>query len=238
MVNDQANAADLKFNTQEFAPFNYSENKKVGGPAADIIRRICTDIKASCTMTSLPWRRAQDEVKSGKANALFVIGWNQERANWLHFSPPILNTEYGFFINTQAMSGVGKVEDFDGKKIGTFGPSNTSRSLDKLSESLLRNIRIDMTPDDVAAFKKLGSNRLDAVYSNREAGRAIIRNHKIENMDYAVTHKKLKYYIGFSKQYTNEALVNQFNEQFIKLHQQGVIQNILDPYKMEASELD
>ena len=49
-------------------------------------------------MRLLPWRRAQQEVEDGKAQGMFVIGWNAERAEWLHFSPALVNTEYGFFV--------------------------------------------------------------------------------------------------------------------------------------------
>jgi polar amino acid transport system substrate-binding protein len=90
--------AELKLNTQDFAPFNYEVKGVVSGPAADIIRKICSEMKIDCSMHLLPWRRAQDEVANGTAQGLFVIGWNEERAKTLYFSPPILNTEYGFLV--------------------------------------------------------------------------------------------------------------------------------------------
>jgi hypothetical protein len=43
-----ARGAELKFNTQDFAPFNYEIGGVVSGPGADIIRRICSDIKIDC----------------------------------------------------------------------------------------------------------------------------------------------------------------------------------------------
>jgi hypothetical protein len=39
------NGAELKFNTQDFAPFNYEVGGGVSGPAADIIRKICSEMK-------------------------------------------------------------------------------------------------------------------------------------------------------------------------------------------------
>ncbi len=231
-------ANKLIFNTQEFAPFNYTENGKVAGPAAEIIRKICTDITASCEIKSLPWRRAQHDVKEGTANALFVIGWNQERSTWLDFSPPLLNTEYGFFVNTSNTKPFNTIADFDGLKVGVFGPSNTSKSLNNLSVSDLKNIVIDMTADDISAFKKLEVNRVGTVYSNREVGKAMIDEHKLSGLKYALSHRKLKYYIGFSKQYAPTELVTRFNSRFMELHSQGVIQSILDKYNMVASELD
>src|SRR5688500_10945876 len=93
-----ASGAELKFNTQNFEPFNYEVGGVVSGPAADIIRKVCAAMKIGCTLNLLPWRRAQEEVKNGTAHGMFVIGWNEERAKWLHFSLPLMNTEYGFFV--------------------------------------------------------------------------------------------------------------------------------------------
>jgi polar amino acid transport system substrate-binding protein len=66
--------AELKLNTQDFAPFNYEVKGVVSGPAADIIRKICSEMKIDCSMHLLPWRRAQDEAANGTAQGLFVIG--------------------------------------------------------------------------------------------------------------------------------------------------------------------
>jgi polar amino acid transport system substrate-binding protein len=74
-----AGGAELKFNTQDFAPYNYEVGGSVSGPAADIIGRICSEAKIDCSTHLLPWRRAQDEVANGTAHGLFVIGWNEER---------------------------------------------------------------------------------------------------------------------------------------------------------------
>src|SRR5712691_9227977 len=93
-----AAVTQLTFNTQDFAPFNYEVNGVVSGPAADVIRKVCAEMKIDCPMTLLPWRRAQQEVEEGKINGMFVIGWNAERAKSLYFSPPLLETEYGFFV--------------------------------------------------------------------------------------------------------------------------------------------
>jgi hypothetical protein len=125
-------ASELIFNTQDFAPFNYEVNGVVSGPAADVIRRVCTDMKIDCPMRLLPWRRAQQEVVEGKAHAMFVIGWNAERAKWLSFSPPLLNTEYGFFVRDDNPLKFTQNSDVKGDIVGVFGPWNTATSLKKI----------------------------------------------------------------------------------------------------------
>ena len=85
-----AHSTELKFNTQDFAPFSYARDGVVSGPAADIIRAVCSDMQITCSFKLLPWSRAQQEVQEGIAHGMFVIGWNEERAKWLYFSPPHL----------------------------------------------------------------------------------------------------------------------------------------------------
>ena len=75
-----ASSQELKFNTQDFAPFNYEIDGVVSGPAGDIIRRVCAEMKIKCTFDLFPWTCAQAKVRKGQANAMFVISWNEKRA--------------------------------------------------------------------------------------------------------------------------------------------------------------
>jgi polar amino acid transport system substrate-binding protein len=232
-----ADANEIIFNTQEFAPFNYSTDGVAAGPVADIIRRICSDAKMSCPMRVLPWRRAQQEVAEGKAHALFSIGWNAERAKTLHFSPPLLNTEYGFFVRDDNTLKFTQNADVKGYTVGVFGPSNTSTALEKIKADV-GDLTIDMTPDDESAFRKASLGRVRAVFSNRDVGYDLIKKLGIANLRYTGRQQSLKYYVGFSQQFTDKKLVDQFNTTFRTLHKQGVIQEILGRYRMDAATLE
>ncbi|HXH84822.1 MAG TPA: transporter substrate-binding domain-containing protein [Candidatus Tectomicrobia bacterium] len=232
-----AAGAQLILNTQDFAPFSYEVNGAVAGPAADIIRRVCAEAKLECTMRLLPWRRAQQEVEEGKAHGMFVIGWNAARAKWLHFSPPLLGTEYGFFVRTDHPLVFRQNADVKGFTVGVYGPSNTATALEKIKAEI-QDLTIDMTPDDEAAFKKLSLGRVDAVYSNRDVGLDLLRRLGITNVRYAGRQQSLKYFIGFSQKSTDRQLVDRFNASFRELHRQGVIQEILGRYRMDAVALE
>ena len=229
--------AELKFNTQDFAPFNYEVGGVVSGPAADIIRKICSELKFECSLHLLPWRRAQDEVANGIAHGLFVIGWNEERAKSLYFSPPILNTEYGFFVRNDNPLKFKQNADVKGYTVGVFGPSNTATALEKIKAEI-KELTIDMTPDDEAAFKKLSLGRVDAVFSNRDVGYDFMRSLNLKNIRYSGRQQSLKYYIGFSQKFTEKKLVDQFNATFRDLRKRGVIQQILAKYKMDPAQLE
>lgn len=230
-----ASGAELKFTTQDFAPFSYEIDGIVSGPIVEIITEVCKDMKTDCSFKLLPWARAQKEVKDGEANGMFVIGWNKERGEWLYFSPPILKTEYCFFVRDNNPLKFKQVSDIKGYTVGVYGPSNTSVSLDKIKAEV-GDMEIDIRPNDESGFKKLSLGRVDAVYSNRDVGYALIKKLGLKNIRYAGQHTQQTYFIGFSQQYTDKKVVDQFNASFLDLHKQGKIQNILKQYYLEPIE--
>ena len=243
IVSTQTWSQELKFTTQDFPPFSYRINGAVSGPAVDIIRRVCTEMNAQCSFRLLPWARAQKEVRNGDANGMFVIGWNERRAEWVHFSPPIMKTEYGFFVNSDNALKYTDPSNIEGYKVGVYGPSNTSNSVDRLrarmAEDGLDAIVIDMRPDDESGFKKLAAGRLDAVFSNRDVGLALIA--KLGLMDkirYSGPQRTLNYYVGFSMAHNEQDVLQAFDAAYRKLHKSGEVKEILDKHSMEVAELD
>lgn len=231
-----ATAEALKFVTQDFAPFSYQVDNVVSGPAADIIREICSAMEMECSLRSYSWNRAQKMVKDGKAHGMFVIGWTHKRAEWLYFTPPLMRAEYGFFVRNENLLQFKSPADIKGYTIGVYGPSNTSRCLEEIT-SKTENITTDLRPDDESGFRKLSRGRIDAVYSNRSVGYALLKKMGIGNIRYAGAHKQLNYYIGFSQAFTDRKLVDRFNAKFLELHKQGVIGRILERYHMDPADM-
>lgn len=168
---------------------------------------------------------------------MFIIGWTEERSRWLHFSPPILNTEYGVFVRTDNPLEFKNPVDIKGYTIGVYGPSSTSVSLDSIRNEI-GDLKIDLRPDDESGFVKLSQGRVDAVYSNKDVGYALIKKLGLTNIRYAGRSKKIKYYIGFSQQYTDRDLVERFNTTYRDLHKNGTIPEILKKYALEQGETE
>ncbi|MCP4022583.1 MAG: amino acid ABC transporter substrate-binding protein [Desulfobacteraceae bacterium] len=232
-----ASAQSLVFNTQDFPPFSYKIKDRVCGPAVQIIEKVCEKIGVGCVFRLLPWRRAQQEVKEGTAHAMFVIGWNKARDEWLYFSPPIMQTEYGVFVNNSNPLEFRDIFDIKGYTVGVYGPSNTSRSLEKI-KAKVGNITIDLQPDDESGFRKLDISRINAVFSNKDVGYAMIKKMKLNNLRYAGTYKSLNYYIGFSKQFNDKNQVTLFNAAFMELYRNGTIKKILSEHRMQIAVIE
>jgi len=237
MNNTSLFAINLSFTTQNLEPFSYLSDTGPAGPSVDIARTICDEMNANCIIDLYPWRRAYYEVKRSRANGIFFIGKNTERESWLVFSPPIVQTEYGFFVDKNNPLVYTNPNDIEGYIVGVFGPSNTSASLHEIQIDMT-NFYIDMEDNDEAGFRKLSVQRVNAVYSNRDVGYSLINKLSLSNIRYAGAHCKLFYYFAFNSNYTPNKWIQQFNDSYKKLYHSGIIHQILKKYHMKPAPLN
>jgi polar amino acid transport system substrate-binding protein len=240
---DSARANDiLRFVTLEFEPFIYGEDQQVAGPGRDVVAEVCRTADIACTFDIYPWRRAQELIRSGDADGMMVIGRNPGREEWLRFSPPLFRTEYGFFFGTGNTEDFNDISQLAGYRVGVFAPSNTATQLENIRIEMLKRdlapIEIDAHPDDSAGLRKLAVGRVDAVYSNRDRGRGIIRTEDLEDqIRYAGAHQEILYYAGITKDYPRQEVVDAFFTAWRGLFQSGKAQKIILNYRLEPAKV-
>ncbi|WP_028862052.1 substrate-binding periplasmic protein [Psychromonas aquimarina] len=221
----------LTFVTQHFAPFSYEIGHKPAGPAVEVVNAACDQANIKCEIYVLDWPKAQSRVYSGLTDGLFLIGRNSQREKLLHFSAPVMKSEYGFFVKGDKRSSFSYESDIDGLRIGVYGPSNTAKSLMGLNKS--NRFTVVMFPHDEFSFLELAAGKLDAVYSNRIVGQALIYKLGLSNIKYTSTHKSINYYIGLSKQFTDEKTAVRFIKAVSEIKNKGYINKILSKYTMD-----
>lgn len=232
-----ASAGELKFNTQDFPPFSYLANGQVAGPAVEVVKAVCKEARLECRFELLPWIRAQKEIEAGEAHGLFLIGWSEERAKQLHFSPPVVASAYGVFAHADDPLRYLKPADLAGYTVGVFGPSATSRSLERLRDQVvaqkLKPVVIEMRPDDESGFQKLEGKRVQAVYSNQHVGEAMVAKLGLKQVRYVGAAEPVRYHIGLSRKAVDAASAERFDQAFRKLHHEGVIGKLLAAHRMQ-----
>lgn len=224
--------------THHFPPYSSCEGKLVTASfIKDIIDQACRVGELSCVLECFPNRRSKAMLKSGLAHGNYPLGWNKDREKWLHWSPKINSSEYGFFINNK--KSYKTIEDFIGKTIGVFGPSNTHKTLlniqKELSETQGKTFTISVQPSSTGInMRKLSVDRLDGVFINRFIGDLQLQKLGITNIDYSFPVKKLNYYIGFSKENKGEKkiLIDKFNQSLELMHKNKSIKDIVKKHKL------
>ncbi|WP_245590903.1 substrate-binding periplasmic protein [Nitratidesulfovibrio termitidis] len=232
-------ASGLAFVTQQYPPFNYLERdegtERVAGPVAEIIAMACERMGVGCTFRLLPWARALQEVRNGTADGIFTIGLVPERQQWLHFCPPLLRAEYGFFVRMENPLRYVTPRDVSGYRVGVYGPSLTADILEQLARQV--PMTVDVAPEIDAGFLKLAQGRIDAVFSNRENGLATIALLRIANLRYAGWHNRVDYTVAFSRQ-TAPEVVQAFEAALLALHREGELQRCLARYGLQSTYPD
>lgn len=232
-------------NTQNFEPFHYElPNVGVRGFVADAIKSICAEAGFNCIVkVYADWGEAQEEVRQGRAHGLFVIGWNDERKAYLYPSDPLLATEYGLFVKAkdggseEQPADLKRFVDYD--RIIAYGPSNTSRELERLQKEWRKEykrnaneiFRTKKVADSNEAFAELArvDDALVAVYSNKVVGERIVGRGFEGRIVYAGREKGLVYHVGFSKWLTTPDVVRDFNAAWSRLVKRGEIRKIFPP---------
>ena len=231
-------ADELKFVTPEFAPFAYLDGNEVAGPARDIIAAACSRSELNCSFELFPSRRARDMLRSGAADGMMILGRSADREEWLWFSPPMLQTEYGFFVEENNPLEFTSLGEIAGYRVGVFAPSNTENQLEEIQSEMtklgLTPFEIEDHPDDAAGFRKLAAGRLDAVYSNHARGHKIIVNEGLDGkVRYAGKDSSVVYYTGINKEFLHRDLVDSFFESWDQLYADGQAGEILNNYGLK-----
>jgi len=228
-------ADELIFNTQEFKPFSYQDSGNNLGVGVEIVQSVCKKAGLDCKLNFYPWTRAQKGVEEGQADGLFILAKTPEREKWLTFTESLIESEYALFVPKDDTKNYSSAKEFTGKKIGVYGPSGTSASLEKMAAEV-EGITIDQSVDDIAAFKKLNIKRVDAAYSNKDVGLMLIKDLTLDQVKYAFGHKKIVYYIAFNKNSAKQPAIDKFLKGVADFKKSGELKKLLDKYHMTEAK--
>jgi len=226
-------SAELNFVTPNSAPFQYKTERGMRGPFISIIHKVCDEMKISCSIEYVEsWNRAKHMVRMGSmfkqknVNGVATLAWSEERTAWLYYSPPIIQTGYGFFIRNNDVLQPSSILGLQGYTISVHGPSKSSRNLEQIKDKLV-DLEIDMSFDQESGLKKLSRGRVDAVYLNKDIGKFLIKSLGLGNVSYAFDHQTVNYFIAFSKASTDKKIADRFNAAYIKLYEGGIIRELI-----------
>ncbi|WP_315762596.1 MULTISPECIES: substrate-binding periplasmic protein [unclassified Bradyrhizobium] len=231
-------AEELKFNTEDFPPFNYELEGKVAGPARDLIEKICTVMGQQCSYALLPFRRVIENAQNGEVDGIFSVGRTSEREAFLLYSKPIIKTGYGFFVLADDPIVYSAIADLKDYKFATYGPSSLATTLQDVV-SPIGSPNVELEVKLATALKKLSARRYGdkaVVYANKDVGMGVIKSENIQGLRYLGDERPIYYYVGFSRRRVTEAFVQGFNSELDKLRTSGELENLFSKYAITPAE--
>jgi polar amino acid transport system substrate-binding protein len=230
-------AQTLHFVTEPFPPFNYVEDGVVAGPTAKIVRTVCAQIKIECTFEILPWRRAILLTQQGKVDGIFSIVSTPERTRMFYLSTPFVETAYSLYAIDSNKFVYHNEQDLAGHKIGVYGPTGTSTTLEELVKPV-HDVKIAMEIDTLNALRVLSSGGYGddgLVWSNGDVADITIQKSGIRNLRKVSDVKKIQYSIGFSRQSVDPQLFKHFDDSLNGLIKDGTVKAILEKSNLKPT---
>lgn len=165
-----ARAAEIIFVTEEYAPYNYSEDGAIKGIAVDQVHRIAAMAGITYRMEIMPWARALMLVERQSDHCVFTTGHNSERHARFRWVEPLLIDTMVMVKRRGSSIEVKTLEDarrlrvgaqrgdfaFDFLKARGFGDIDLATEL-AITLGKLENGRIDLMPTSLKTYEKLVS---------------------------------------------------------------------------------
>jgi len=226
-------STDINFITPDSPPFQYRDGNQMVGPFITIIQLVCKEMEITCKTHWIDnWRRAKLYVKNGETyygeriNAISTLAWEKERTNWLYYSPPIIESRYGFFTHKSNKKNHLDLKSLKGHTISVHGPSKSANNVKKII-SEVGDMKINILTGHDRALKMLSKKRVKYIYVNKDIGHFITKKNKLKGIKYILDHLTVNYYIAFSKASTDKELVERFNKTYKKLYNKGLIKKAI-----------
>jgi polar amino acid transport system substrate-binding protein len=115
-----ANALTLNIYTEEFPPFNFTEQGTITGVSTEIVRHVMADTGIQYQIQSLPWKQTYQQAQEEPNSLIFSISRNKSREKLFKWVGIIVPTSYFVMaLKSRKDIKIESLEDMKKYKIGT-----------------------------------------------------------------------------------------------------------------------
>lgn len=216
--------------TEEYPPFNYSENGKVFGFCTDVVREVLKRANLDYSIHSYPWSKSY-EIAQSQANVLiYSIGRNVEREPLFKWVDVITRTEVYFFKMKSRVDI--KIKTFDNIKKYKIGAVRDDFRAQWLMKRGFED-QLQLVPDDRQNMRNLFDRKIDifpigelvAYNIAHQEGRAF---NDLEKAMY-IKDMSADLYMAFSNQ-TPEVVVEKCKKTLFEIKKDGTYDKIKSKY--------
>ncbi|WDP89955.1 MAG: amino acid ABC transporter substrate-binding protein [Desulfobacter sp.] len=222
-----APAETFSIMTEEYPPFNYTENGKLTGLSSEVMAELIKRLGHPDEIKVLPWSRAYNFIQHKDGMILFSMTRTEARENLFKWVGPVAPNKWVFFAKKGSGLQINSLEDAKKvKKIGTYK--------DDAAESFLKAegfSNIESVVNDEANAKKLAAGRIDLWIVGQlqgvfKAKKAIGDAAALENV---FDVKETQLYIAFSKN-TPDEVIAKWQAELDKMKADGTYDAIMKKY--------
>jgi len=222
-----AQAENFEIMTEEYPPFNYTENGKLTGLSSEVMEELIKRIGHPDNIKVVPWSRGYKLIQDKDGMILFSMTRTEQRESLFKWVGPVAENKWVFFAKKGSGIQINSLEDAKTvKKIGTYK--------DDAAESYLKEqgfTNIESVVNDQANVKKLMAGRINLWIVGQLQGLFKAKNAIGDSsaLEKVFDVKETQLYIAFSKS-TSDGDIEKWQAELDKMKADGTYDAILKKY--------
>lgn len=227
------NCQGIKIVTEEYPPYNYTDNGKITGLSTDVVKAVLKDVGMDVEITVYPWKRAYDMALNEPNVLIYSIGRNAQRENlfkWVGVIAPY--KVYFFALKERADISIKSLDDAKKYKIGTT--IDDAREQYLLSKGFEKGAQIEEVGTNDLNVRKLFGKRIDLVPMPELLGYDLTKRSGFDPSQLIKVFELSEIsseglYFAFSKD-TSDEVLNKFRQALDKIKSDGTYDKIQAGY--------
>lgn len=221
----------IRWMTEEYAPYNYTENGVLKGISVDVLNEVWKRAGAENSKPEievLPWARGYMYLKKEKNACLFSMGITEERRKLFAFSNPIFDNKNSIIAKKSRGYKIGSIENLKSLTIGTLR-EDAGEQLLLSSGWKPENLERSSSPESLV--RMLYKDRMDAISYGEDTTKYTMKRCGIDSNQYEVIYliKTTESAFAFNIK-TDAEILSQFNRILDGLKKDGTIEKIKAKY--------
>lgn len=229
-------AQTLQIVTEEYPPFNYTENGKLTGVSTEIVQALLKETGFQGDFHSLPWARAYELALQGENTLIYTITRTPQRESLFKWVGVVASPRHYLFAWARRPLKLERLDDARRYQIATVNEDVGEQFL--MAHGFIKGRDLQSNSRYVFGYEKLKLGRVQlwvmdelvASYVTRQAGddpdKVLVKALWLEELSGG-------HYLAFGPR-TPDALVERFRRALDTLRRNGTLAAILQKWRIDA----
>ena len=223
----------MKLLTEEYPPYNYTENGIVIGIAPDLMEEMLKKLDTKLTQKDIkvyPWARGYLMALKEKNTVLFAMTKTSAREKLFKWVGPIIENHNILMAKKEKNIKINSFEDINKYEVGVVRNDIAEQLL--LSNGVYEK-NLQEVANVISNLKKLNVDRVDLIGYTEIALKWVIKKNKYNLDDYEIvfnlTKEPSSLYFAFNKD-TSDEIIEKFQNVLDEVKKEGTYDNIILKY--------
>lgn len=216
-------AADLRYLTEDYPPYNYESDGRMTGMSVDLLRLMWQEMGVpEQPIRLVPWARGYKIVQEQPGSALFAMSRNEERENLFKWVGPITVNRHVLVTRADRGIRIGALDAAKAYRIGTI--------LEDVADSLLVQAgfeNLERVSDFRLNLRKLDAGRIDMVAYGETSFREQVEDPEKYTVVFVL--RELQACYAFHRD-TPDALVGNFQTALDRIRERPIYGELMERY--------